>query len=563
MSGLAIDPEDLSEAAAVIDYSGRILGCNQEWRNFVSRRNFLRQLAKNTGRLGFRELLMQLFRRNLDHCVGDFAWSETRWVRASARVLKRNQAQCLIRLEDISAQMASQVELQRLKSLLEQLPEPVFFLNPGSGETVYANPALLEMMEIQTASPDLRPVHFGPIFDPESLPKLTERLAFAGSMSLNLTPRTSQGRRFPARLDVMLLKGGPRPLLAGVMHNHSERRRQLAALQSTSSRLQAILESAPVAIITFTLEGLVSSWNPAAQRIFGWAAEEVVLKGSPFPDYLSEESVREVIENGSTIALQLKRRCKDGGWIDLSLSVCPLLNEMGLLTGLLEVAEDVTDRVNQDLLASNQAMLESREAERLSLAREIHDGPLQELMVIGFSLAEARQLGGTAGIHSLTPIQQAVVQVAQGLRAVVSRLRPAGLQEFGLVPSLQGAVARLSREYPDAPETTLDLENIATLTPSQELCLFRIVQEGYQNCLRHARPRSVTISLRQINAEAELLLQDDGLGFCVPSRLSELADSEHYGLLGIQERTLLSGGSLVVDSQPGKGTRIRVLIPLR
>ncbi len=562
MNGLAIDPEDLSEAAAVIDHSGRILGCNQEWRHFVSQRNFLRQLAKNSARLGFRELLMQLFRRTANHCVGDFAWSETRWVRASARVLRKNESQWLIRLEDISAQMAKQIELQRLQSLLDQLPEPVFFLNPGSGETVYANPALLEMMEVQKAISDLRPVHFGPMFEPESLPKLTERLAYSGSLSLNLTPRTSLGRRFPARLDVMLLKGGARPLLAGVLHNHSERRRQLAVLQSTSSRLQAILESAPVAIITFTLEGLVSSWNPAAQRIFGWSAQEVVLKGSPFADYLSEDSVREVVEKGLTITLQLKRRCKDGGWVHLSLSVCPLLNEQGMLTGLLEVAEDITDRVNQDLLASNQAMLESREAERLSLAREIHDGPLQELMVIGFSLAEARQLGVVAGLQGLTPIQQAVVQVAQGLRAVVTRLRPAGLQEFGLVPSLEGAVARLARDYPDAPDTTLNLESIAALTASQELCLFRIVQEGYQNCLRHGRPRSVTISLRQVDSEAELLLQDDGRGFCVPSRLSELADSEHYGLLGMQERTLLSGGSLEVDSQPGKGTRIRVLIPL-
>lgn len=395
MGEVALHPEDFLEATAVIDRSGCILSCNHEWRNFFSTRNFLRQLAKNSARLGFRELLMQLFRGSVSHCVGDFAWSESRWVRASARILKSNKSQCLVRLEDLTAQVARQTELHRLQSLVEQLPEPVFFLNPATGETVYANPALFQIMEVSTITPDLQPGHYGPMFEPESLPKLTERLSFSGTLSLNLTPRTSLGRRFPARLDVMLLKGGMHPLLAGVMQDHTERRQQLSVLQSTGSRLQAILESAPVAIVSYTLEGLVSSWNPAAQRIFGWTAEEVVLKASPFADYLSQESVRAMIDDGSTITLRLKRRCKCGSLVDLSLSVCPLLNELGLLTGLLEVAEDITDRVNQELLATNLRMLESREAERLSLAREIHDGPLQELMVIGFSLAEARhQRGG-------------------------------------------------------------------------------------------------------------------------------------------------------------------------
>ena len=456
----AIGLEDLPDASAVIDHTGRLLVCNQEWRNLYSTRNFLWQLTKAGSRLKFRASLMQLFRERGGHCVCDFLWSKRRRLRARARALESDGSHCLVQLRVLLDVGAEQFESSR------------------------------------------------PVLD-----------------------------------------------------EPSDYRRQLSLSQSAISRLRAILESAPVAVVAFTLEGLVSSWNPAAETIFGWKAEEVLLQESPFADELSRDLICKVMENRSTITRRVRRRRKNGGQVDLSLSVCPLLDESGLLTGLLEVAEDITDRVSQELLTSNQAMLASREAERLNLAREIHDGPLQDLMVVGFSLAEARQAGASKN-SELAEIQSALVQVARGLRAVVRRLRPAGLEEFGLVPSIEGALTRLARDYPEPPETHLDLEAIVGLTSSQELCLFRIVQEGYQNCLRHAKPDSVTISLRRLGAEVELLVHDDGRGFSVPSALSQLADSEHYGLLGMQERTLLLGGTFALDSRPGNGTRIRVLIPL-
>lgn len=563
MHRATIQTEDLLEPSAVIDQDGDILNYNQEWRNFYSRGNFLRQLARKPDRLGFRELLIQLFHQRVDSCACEFAWSEGRWLRGSAKRLSNDSNRYLIRLDNISATIQNRTRLTQLQSLVEQMSNPVFLLDPNTAKTVYANEALKQIMEVDGTLDDLKAPNYGPMFSPDSLPKLVSRLAFCGTLSLTLATRTNLGRRFPARYDVMLLNGS-RPLVGGVINNLSERKRQLSVLQTTSSRLKAILESAPVAIVTFTLEGLVSSWNPAAERMYGWSSDEVLLKSSPFENYLSNESIREVVEQGSTITMQLVRQCKSGQSIHLSLSLCPLLNESSLLAGLLEVAEDITDRVNEDLRLSNLRMLESREAERLALAREIHDGPLQELMVVGFSLAEARCVNaGTAAAEAIPQIQSAVVQVSQHLRSVISRLRPAGLAEFGLVPSLEGAVARFLREHPNSPQISLNLKQVKQLSHSQELCLFRIVQEGLQNCLRHAKARSVTLSLRQLSSEVELVLSDDGEGFSVPGHLRELAQAEHYGLLGMQERAVLSGGSLVVDSKPGQGTRLQVLIPTK
>ena len=552
--------DDLAEASAVLDPSGRILACNQVWQSRFSRRNLLRQLAEDPLRTDFRELLSQLLEETLDGCTAEFAWSEGIWLRATGRRLHNSSVTFLVRMEDVSEAHRRNTHLARLQHLVEQLPDPVFFLDAQSGQTVYANPAVLEAMQISSQE-EMQPSNYGPIFAREDLEKLVQRLSFCGALKLESAPRTAMGRRFPADLSVLLVKSDEKPLIAGVLRDSSERKRQLAALQTTGSRLQAILASSPVAIVTFTLEGLIALWNPAAERIYGWTAEEVLLKASPFPDTLSGDSIREMIEQGSTLTLQLVRQCKEPDRsVHLSLSICPLLNENGQLTGFLEVAEDITDRVNEDLLRSNRRMLESREAERLSLAREIHDGPMQELIAVGFALSEARHATGAS--QALPQVQAAVLQVVRHLRAVITRLRPAGLEEFGLAVSVEGMVDRLGRDMLAPPATRLHLEPIVELSASQELCLFRIVQEAYQNCLRHGQASKVSISLRGVNSSAELTVQDDGQGFSAPDRLGDLAAEEHYGLLGMQERAVLANGTFQLESKPGQGTRIRVTIPL-
>lgn len=553
--------EDLAEPSALIDLTGRVVSCNQVWFERFSKLNLLRQLAETPSRAEFRQLLTQLLNETLDACTTEFAWSEEVWLRASVRRLRDNPARLLVRLEDVSEARRRNTHLARLQHLLEQLPDPVFLLDPHSGTTVYANPAVLDAMQI-TSQAEIQSSNYGPLFEPDGLSNLVQKLTYCGALKLESTPRTATGRRFCAELSVMLVKSDGQPLLAGVLRDNSERKRQLAALQSTGSRLQAILEAAPVAIVTFTLEGLIAVWNPAAERIYGWTEEEVMLQPSPFPDYLSSESIQEVLEQGSTLTLQLIRQCKQPDRsVHLSLSICPLLNEDGQLVGLLEVAEDITDRVNEDLLRSNRRMLESREAERLSLAREIHDGPMQELIAVGFSLSEARhQLA--AGDQVIPPMQAAVLQILRHLRAVIARLRPAGLEEFGLLVSVEGLVDRLARDVASPPETRLHLEPIEQLSPAQELCLFRIVQEAYHNCLRHGQANSVSISLRGVNSHAELTVQDDGRGFAAPERLRDLAAEEHYGLVGMQERAVLANGTFQLESKPGLGTRIRVTIPL-
>ncbi len=217
----------------------------------------------------------------------------------------------------------------------------------------------------------------------------------------------------------------------------------------------------------------------------------------------------------------------------------------------------------QELARAHQQLLIGREQERRELAHELHDDAVQQLLGINYQLAG---LGTVTQDSSTSPqlIQQEVLSVVTQLRRVIGDLRPAGLEEFGLTSALEGYVTRLQREGgSELPVIELDVDEVGTtLLPSTAICLFRVAQEGLRNSLKHAQAHHIKLKLRVSSSEAILSVRDDGRGFCVPARLSELAQADHFGLLGMAERVSWAGGQFIVHSQPGLGTEITSRIPL-
>ena len=450
------------------------------------------------------------------------------------------------------------------QGLMDQLPDPIFVVRPVSGKTIYCNAATFRHLEV-SCDEELQGARFGSLFDPRELPGLVKRLASAGSLLVETVHRTGRGRYIPVELSLSLLQSGD---VVGAVHNISQRTQQLARMQLDRARLQAILESTSVAVTTLTLEGYVASWNGAAERMFGWTAAEVLLRPSPFsadPSLLALTS--EVLEQRATRAFATQRRCKDGSWVKVALSLCPLLTETGQISGLLERAEDITDKVNAELLDANRRLLDAREAERMRLARELHDGVLQDLICIGFSLAE---LGGRLTLKSPVPeeadplVQQrkAVLLAARHLREVVTELRPPGLTDCSLVSALEGLAEKLTGAVPQAPRMKLDLQEIPELSQPQQLCLFRSAQEALHNCLKHAHADQVTMSLRRVGGNAEFAVLDDGCGFVVAKDAQTMTAASHFGLAGMAERAQLANATFSVKSRLNHGSEVRLTVPL-
>ncbi len=221
-----------------------------------------------------------------------------------------------------------------------------------------------------------------------------------------------------------------------------------------------------------------------------------------------------------------------------------------------------------ELADTRRRLAENLEAERLRLARDLHDEAVQDLLAVRTLLqTAARSATGqsTAGVAALDTAAAHLQAIATKLRGLIGELRPAGLEEYGLTAALEGYVKRLQSEDQNSslPTVTLDLDPVPAILPAPlARCLFRVAQEGLRNTLRHASARSVTITLRVFAERVSLTVQDDGVGFTVPTRLGALTSTGHFGLVGLAEQVAWLDGRLTMNSALGAGTTLTASLPL-
>ncbi len=207
------------------------------------------------------------------------------------------------------------------------------------------------------------------------------------------------------------------------------------------------------------------------------------------------------------------------------------------------------------------ALSTAQEAERGRLARELHDEVVQHLIALGHSVERATRLlerDPLEAAERLRAVRASITALVGDLRALIGDLRPPALEELGLLPAVELLLQQSAR--PDhEPEVTLVVQGAEQrLAPQSELALFRIVQEAWNNIRRHARARQADFTFTYTDAGLILTISDDGVGFV--AALDETPDG-HWGLRGMRERAELAGGTLVVTSGVGNGTRIDVSIP--
>jgi two-component system, NarL family, sensor histidine kinase UhpB len=212
------------------------------------------------------------------------------------------------------------------------------------------------------------------------------------------------------------------------------------------------------------------------------------------------------------------------------------------------------DRLENARHEATRTALAAQEAERLRVARELHDEIGQTLTAV------AIQAGGAA--HGDSELAQALREVADGVREsldevrrIARELRPEALDDLGLVNALIGLATRIGAQ--GGPRVRRDLQSqLPPLSPDVELVIYRVAQEGLTNALRHSGASEVTVSLRADAEDVTLAVKDDGEG--LPAELPR----ESSGIAGMRERALLVGGMLALASVPGQGTEVRLTIPI-
>ena len=218
------------------------------------------------------------------------------------------------------------------------------------------------------------------------------------------------------------------------------------------------------------------------------------------------------------------------------------------------VAVDLSERVGRDVV---RRVVAAQEAERKRLARELHDETGQALTSILLGLKPLERAADEQLAEAVASVRTLVVSTLQDVRRLAVELRPAALDDFGLVP----AVTRLTDTFREQTGMHVELEarlSEERLPPEVETALYRIVQEALTNVVKHSGATRVSVLLTERDHAVAAMVEDDGVGFEL-----EGAREDGLGLVGMRERIGLVGGRLQVESSAGAGTTVVAEVPVR
>jgi PAS domain S-box-containing protein len=340
-----------------------------------------------------------------------------------------------------------------------------------------------------------------------------------------------------------------------------------------SVRLAAIVECSDDAIIGKNLDGIISSWNRAAERIFGYTAEEAIGQHITLiipPDRRDEESmILEQLRRGLRVDhFETIRMRKDRTLINISLTISPIKDSSGRVVGASKVARDITERMriedNRKKAELAAHILQVQDTDRRRIARELHDGVGNLLAGISMNaaqIAKEKEKLSEPRARCLDENRHLIEQACSEIRTVSYLLHPPLLDDVGLQSALKwyvdGFAVRSKIEV-----TTEIAADLGRLSEDYELSLFRIAQECLTNVHRHSGSFTALVRLWRTPRSVEMEVSDEGKGIKEEIRSKFTAGSSSgVGLRGMQERVRLLGGELTVQST-GKGTSVLVTLPL-
>jgi PAS domain S-box-containing protein len=359
----------------------------------------------------------------------------------------------------------------------------------------------------------------------------------------------------------------------------TERKRAEEGMRETQQLLNLVLDTLPVGVAVMDQAGNLIMTNAASQRIWGekmiYSGDERWVRSAGYRHDSGEKlapaqwpSVRALRDGQVTSNELIDIDAFDGRRKTIQVSAAPIRSTAGPIAGAVIVIDEVTERVRaEEALHESAARLQHlshrllavQEEERRHLSRELHDEFGQLLASVTLHLQAAKSTAGRAAQASLDEsialLQRAGVQV----RSLALELRPMLLETAGLDATLRW----LGEQYQQRTGTaTQVVGHVPEVSGAVAIACFRVVQEALTNVVRHARAQHVWIEVSQSEGSLRLVVRDDGIGFDVESIRERAADAGNLGLIGMRERVEILGGRLTIDSEPGRGTRICVTLPV-
>ncbi len=353
-----------------------------------------------------------------------------------------------------------------------------------------------------------------------------------------------------------------------------------ATLKTELGFRKTIEEAIPSGIAVCDMEGRLIQVNKNFCQILGFSESELLESELPFPYWPEEERDQRMTDLIDYMNKKYPREKKDlvkrfqkkNGkimWGMLSLAI--LYNERNETIGVLAALFDITKRIQmeKELKRSNERsrklstrLIQAQEAERKRISRELHDSLGSGLTAVKFALerkmSEGRQnfSGEEFPIEEIYTMLKTVISETQ---RISRNLHPSILDDLGISAALRSYLRQFAKIHPDlevASEIEINEDNI----PMQiKTLIYRLVQESFNNTVKHGRAKHLSVSLKETGEALELNITDDGVGFDMQEMNKREEEDTGLGLVSMKERTELTGGIFTLESRVGEGVRIRAI----
>jgi signal transduction histidine kinase len=213
--------------------------------------------------------------------------------------------------------------------------------------------------------------------------------------------------------------------------------------------------------------------------------------------------------------------------------------------------------------ALRRKLLHAQEEERRRIARELHDQMGQNLTALNVGLKTLLDGQSRSGLGTrVQHLQELATQTARDLHRVAVELRPAALDDLGLVKAIRALIETWSTRYRIYVDFEAGQYKAAGVSSEIETILYRIIQEALNNVAKHSAATRVALVLRRTEEQVQAIIEDDGRGFDARATSQSGNGSGRLGLLGIRERLGIVGGNFKIESAPKRGATLFVRIPI-
>lgn len=363
----------------------------------------------------------------------------------------------------------------------------------------------------------------------------------------------------------------------GITLDITEKKTSEERIINSEESKRLILNSALDAIVIVDTASKIIFWNPQAENIFGWTAEEVTGKSlmqTIIPaeyEAAHRQGMQRFLQTGEGPILnrliEVTACNKEGSLFPIELSILPVEQETGktfcaFIRNITErrQAESSLKQSSEQLRELSRHLQKVREEERLRIAREIHDELGQQLTGLKMDVAWLMRKTVQDDPVIKDKFDEAlslVDKAVQSIRRISTELRPSVIDDLGLNAALEWQVEEIGRRM-DVEIEYKNSFNDSNIHPDISIGIFRIMQESLTNIVKHAAAYKINIDISQAGNAIRLIVEDDGIGFDTNAKQDQLT----FGLIGIKERTSMLQGECAIYSEPNTGTRIEVSIPL-